>query len=247
MDHHVGVGVAFGGNHVQWTHILLTIDHLEHVPSFGPDNLAFSDMFMVPWKRTAKPFAFGLKAVVQCKCRLTSCAIWLQMAEVNCEHLSDDISEGTSKREIHTAMMAWAQVKVAVLRRVMATGHRVVLSTMVKIYENPLDGESVPTKSMFIWLDHFSGTTNSVSNARTWYCILDDWQDTLFRPLVNIRIHHAIPHKFLRYKLLCCLSTRMCKAVNYIKYLSSILYRWKLHIVILDQSLKLAYQLASGL
>ena len=34
---------------------------------FGPDNLAFSDAFMVLWKRSTKPFAFGLKAVVQCR------------------------------------------------------------------------------------------------------------------------------------------------------------------------------------
>ena len=62
------------------------------------------------------------------------------MAEVNGEPLSDDISEGTPNREIHTAMRAWAHVKVVVSRRGLASGHRVVPSTMAKRYENPLDG-----------------------------------------------------------------------------------------------------------
>ena len=35
---------------------------------FVPDNLAFRDVFMVLWKRSTKPFAFGFKAVVRGRC-----------------------------------------------------------------------------------------------------------------------------------------------------------------------------------
>ena len=72
------------------------------------------------------------------------------MTEVNCKHLSDGISKGTPKREIHTAIRAWAHVKVVVSRRGMDSSHRVVLSTLVKRYDNPLYGGRGPTKSMLI-------------------------------------------------------------------------------------------------
>ena len=62
------------------------------------------------------------------------------MTEEKCERLSDEMSKGTPKREIHNAMRAWAHANVVVSQRGIASGHRVVLSTMGKIYEKPLDG-----------------------------------------------------------------------------------------------------------
>ena len=88
--------------------------------------------------------------MVRCNCVPNCVEIVDHIVDVNCGPLSDVMSSGTPKRAIHELTNALAHSDVVVLRKGIASGHLVVLSTMVSRWVNPDDGGRGPTMSIWI-------------------------------------------------------------------------------------------------
>ena len=69
------------------------------------------------------------------------------MEDVNCDPLSEVMTEGIPKSGIQCLSMALAHSSAVIDLMRTASGHLEVQSTMVKRYENPLDSGNGPTKS----------------------------------------------------------------------------------------------------
>ena len=72
------------------------------------------------------------------------------MEDVNCDLLSEVMTEGIPNRGIQYLNMAPAHSVAVIDLMGIASGHLEVLSTMVKRYEKPLDSGNGPTKSTFM-------------------------------------------------------------------------------------------------
>ena len=83
--------------------------------------------------------------------RLSVEASAVHTADVNCGPLLEVITAGTQNLDTQWCTKAWAHAEAVVETMGMASGQRVVLSTMVKMLVNPPEEGRGPTRSMCMW------------------------------------------------------------------------------------------------
>jgi hypothetical protein len=88
-----------------------------------------------------------------------------QSADVNCVPLSDVIVCGTPNLAIQVEQNASAQAEAVMEDRGLASAHRVVRSTMVKMCVLPCEGGSGPTMSTCTWEKRRSGMGMAVAGG----------------------------------------------------------------------------------
>ena len=94
----------------------------------------------------------GWYAVVRMRLIPSSCESRLNSFDSNCEPLSVVIKAGTPNSATHLLMKALATVSVSILGIGIASGQRVNLSMIVRIYLQSPDNGKGPTISMWMWL-----------------------------------------------------------------------------------------------
>ncbi len=138
--------------------------------------LARRASFIRRWNRSTRPFDWGWYAVV-CVClmeRRDQRAA--QSEEVNCGPLLLVMMPGMPNRCIHPCRRAASQSAAVVEASGTASGQRVVLSTMVNMYEYPEERGSGPTRSTWRCAKRRTGTGMCAAWRVTWRCTFAFWQ-----------------------------------------------------------------------